>query len=333
MAFPVPILINNVEKTLSPEQLQFLRQSLIANLFIQPARVGPGIPEQLAQIVQVLSRSATNEPTAYEDGLVRTSATGTANLLTRQVERAISQVLGRSPGKGSTGFMKALNSAFPTTRNGQVMSTPARSVVSLYSPYGDGNQVLSDSSGASLAGQLPIEQANLYRQASIVATDALQVLGSIEPFDPTADIDAVEALKALIRTQIDSLVAEFGRLDEPRNDLVNLYLCTIKDNLDELGIRGRLSNISTTISGKLIQNNFGNIFPVTLDDEAQVAALELLKNYRNTLKNISNRFLRESKSEKTSGHYSERLAKVSILLPVVADGNISFMAALDSIGY
>jgi hypothetical protein len=181
MAFPVPILINGVEKTPSPKQLKALRQAEIALLFIQPDLLDPGgtgIPEQLAQIVQVLSRSATNEPTAYEDGLVRTSATGTANLLTRQVERAISQVLGRSPGKGSTGFMKALYSAFPTTNNGQVMVTPARSVVSLYSPYGDGNQVLSDSSGASLAGQLPIEQANLYRQASIIVTDALKVLGS-----------------------------------------------------------------------------------------------------------------------------------------------------------
>ncbi len=323
MAFPNAVF--------TPTQLQALRQAEIANLFIQPTVQSNsnniGIPEQLAQIVQVLSRSATNEPTAYEDGLVRTSATGTANLLTRQVERAISQVLGRSPGKGSTGFMKALNSAFPTTRNGQVMSTPARSVVSLYSPYGDGNQVLSDSSGASLAGQLPIEQANLYRQASIVATDALKVLGSIEPFDPTADIDAVEALKALIRTQIDSLVNEFGRLDEPRANRVNLYLSALKTNIRDLGIRGRLIDKNKKSRGN------SKIFPVTLDDEAQVAALELLKNYRSTLKSIFERFLDVSKSEEISGHYSERLAKVSILLPVVADSNISFMAALDSIGF
>jgi hypothetical protein len=273
MAFPAKIFNNNTEITPSAFQLQALRQAEIDRLFIQPALEKDPITKQLAQIVQVLSRSATNEPTAYEDGSVRTSATGTANLLTRQVERAISQVLGRSPGKGSTGFIKALNSAFPTSKNGQVMSTPARSVVSLYSPYGDGNQVLSASSGASLAGQLPIEQANLYRQASIVATDALKVLGSIEPFDPTADIDAVEALKALIRTQIDSLVAEFGRLDEPRAYLVKFYLNNLKSNLGKLGIRGRLSNPSGS----------DEVFPVTLDDEAQVAALELLENYRNTL--------------------------------------------------
>jgi hypothetical protein len=321
----LPVLIKDKSgKTLeqTPTRLKALREKIITKLFngfIGSNVRGNRISEQLAQIAQVLGRSATNEPTAYEDGLVRTSATGAANLLTRQVERAISQVLGRSPGKGSTGFIKALNGAFPTDKNGQVAFKPARSAVSLFSPYGEGNQVLADNNGATLTGQLPIEQANLYRQASIVATDALKVLASIEPFDPTADIDAVEALKSLIRNQIDSLVAEFGRLDEPRADLVNLYFNTLESNLNELGIRGRLSDVS--------------VFPVTLEDEAQVAALELLKNYRDTLKEISNRFLLESDSETISGHYSERLARVSILLPVVADSNISFMAALDSIGF
>lgn len=338
MAFPVPILdTSNQPIILAPEQLQVLRQRLIANLFIQPT-VEQGIPEQLAQIAQVLSRTATNEPTAYENGLVKTSATGAANLLTRQVERAISQVLGRSPGKGSEGFMKALYGTFPTTKNGQVMFTPARSVVSLYSPYGEGNQVISGTNGMGLTGQLPIEQANLYRQASIIASDALRVLESIQPFDPTSDIDAVEALRSLIRSQINSLLEEFGRLDEPRTDRVNLYFNTLDANLNELGIRGRLGgNDLVTVSddgGATIDViDLEEVFPVTLDDEAQVAALELLKNYVATLADIWNRFLDASESEQVSGHYSERLARISILLPVVADSNVSFMAALDSIGF
>jgi hypothetical protein len=340
MALPV-LIKDNLGKTLeqTPTRLKALREAIITELFngfIGSDLREDRIAEQLAQIAQVLGRSATNEPTAYENGLVKTSATGAANLLTRQVERAISQVLGRSPGKGSTGFIKALDSAFPTGKNGQVTFKPSRSAVSLFSPAGEGNQVLSDNNGATLTGQLPIEQANLYRQASIVANDALKVLASIEPFDPTADIDAVEALKALIRTQINSLVEEFGRLDEPRVDLVNLYLRTIDANLDELGIRGRLSNdngFSRNGSGGSTQIDLEEVFPVTLDDEAQVAALELLKNYRNTLEDIFLRFLDVSESEQVSGHFSERLARVSILLPVVADSNISFMAALDSIGF
>jgi hypothetical protein len=338
MAFPVKIKDNlgNVLKQ-TPTRLKVLRQAIITDLFegfIGSDIRGNRIAEQLAQIAQVLGRSATNEPTAYEDGLVKSSATSSANILTRQVERAISQVIGRSPGKGSVGFIKALDSAFPTGKNGQIIFKPSRSVVSLFSPNGEGNQVLADGNGASLTGQIPIEQANLYRQASIVAADALKVLASIEPFDPTADIDAVEALKALIRTQINSLVEEFGRLDEPRADLVNLYLRTIEANLDELGIRGRLSDSNIVRrNGAGGQIDLEDVFPVTLDDESQVAALELLKNYRDTLEDIFNRFLDVSESEQISGNFSERLARVSILLPVVADSNISFMAALDSIGF
>jgi hypothetical protein len=335
MALPVLITDSN-GNTLNqtPTRLKALRQAVIAKLFngfIGSDLRGNRIAEQLAQITQVLSRTATNEPTAYENGLVKTSATGAANLLTRQVERAISQVLGRSPGKGSEGFMKALYGTFPTTKNGKVMFTPARSVVSLYSPYGEGNQVISGSNGMGLTGQLPIEQANLYRQASIIAYDALKVLESIAPFDPTADIDAVEALKALIRSQLNSLVEEFGRLDEPRPDRVNLYFRTLDTNLDEIGIRGRLSNENNV--GGYAPVDLEEVFPVTLDDEAQVAALELLKNYVDTLEDIWTRFLNISGSEQVSGHYSERLARVSILLPVVADSNVSFMAALDSIGF
>lgn len=331
MALPVLIFANNGQ-TLdqTPTRLKTLREAVIARLFtgfIRSDLRNNRIAEQLAQIAQVLGRSATNEPTAYENSLVKTSATGAANLLTRQVERAITQVLGRSPGKGSDGFMKALASTFPTTKNGQVMFTPARSVVSLSSPYGEGNQV---SNGMGLAGQLPIEQANLYRQASIIAADALKVLESIQPFDPTADIDAVAALSSLIRSQINSLIEEFGRLDEPRPDRVNLYFRTLSTNLDELGIRGRLSNEEL---GEYAPIEAEEVFPVTLDDEAQVAALELLKNYIDTLEEIWIRFLNISGSERVSGHYSERLARVSILLPVVADSNVSFMAALDSIGF
>lgn len=318
MAFPFPV---TSDRTFAPNDLKLLRQALINNAIIQPR--GPQnnlVAEQLAQITQVLSRTATNETTTYENGAVSTSATGTSNLLTRQVDRAITQVLGRSPGQGSAGFMKALYGAFPTAANGQVTLSPARSVVSLYSPYGAENQGYSGANGMGLSGQLSVEQANLYRQASVIATDALRVLAGIEPFDPTADVDAVEALRTLIQSQINTLVEEFGRIDEPRPDRVNVYFNTLLIHLNQLGDRARLSSSIT-------------IFPVTAEDEAQVAALDLLKNYINTLKNIWVAFLGSAPSEVVSGNYSERLTRVNILLPVIASSNASFMAAMDSVGF
>jgi hypothetical protein len=335
MAFPFPATSS---RTFTPTELQSLRQSLIDNAIIQPrGPQGDLVAEQLAQITQVLSRTATNETTTYENGVVSTSATGTSNLLTRQVDRAITQVLGRSPGQGSAGFMKALYGAFPTAANGQVMLTPARSMVSLYSPYGTEKQIYSDGGGFGgyagsnsngLGGQLSVEQANLYRQASVIATDALRVLAGIEPFDPTADVDAVEALRTLVQSQINTLVEEFGRIDEPRPDRVNVYFNTLLINVNQMGDRARLSSSRTGFSGSsgLI------VFPVTAEDEAQIAALDLLKNYINTLKNIWIDFLGTSPSEALSNNYSERLTRVNILLPVIASSNTSFMAAMDSVG-
>jgi hypothetical protein len=327
MAFPFPVTSN---RTFPPEDLKRLRQALISNAIIQPR--GPQnnlVAEQLAQITQVLGRTATNETTTYENGAVSTSATGTSNLLTRQVDRAITQVLGRSPGQGSAEFMKALYGAFPTAANGQVMLSPARSVVSLYSSYGAENQGYSGANGMGLSGQLSVEQANLYRQASVIATDALRVLAGIEPFDPTADVDAVEALRTLIQSQINTLVEEFGRIDEPRPDRVNVYFNTLLIHLNQLGDRARLSSSSNGSSG----SNGMTIFPVTAEDEAQVAALDLLRNYINTLKNIWVAFLDSAPSEFVSGNYSERLTRVNILLPVIASSNASFMAAMDSVGF
>jgi hypothetical protein len=114
-----------------------------------------------------------------------------------------------------------------------------------------------------------------------------------------------------------------------------LYFRTLDANLEELGLRGRLSNddLGSVSGGGGTVIDLEEVFPVTLDDEAQVAALELLKNYVDTLEEIWLRFLDTSGSEQVSGHYSERLARVSILLPVVADSNVSFMSALDSIGF
>lgn len=331
--------------------LRQLRQAMLKAIFgSNTARVGNedgGIRDQLAQIAQVLERSATNEPTVYDNGLVRSSTGSSTNLLTQQVERALTQVLGRAPGREPTSFVKALNAAFPMASDGQVMNTPARSVVSLYSPVGNGDRPLVP--GSSLTGQLSVAQANLYRQASIIAADALRVLEGLKPFEPTADLDAVDALTELIRTQINILVEEFGRVDEPRKERVQAYLNTLRKSLDELGVKGRFTysrrlvlkqNSPTTEPGQNIDPKQFRITdfadPVTIDDEALIAGYELLNNYVNTLDTIWNNYQPIYGSATTNdkaGRYSKNLSRASILLPVIADSNANFMSAMDSIGF
>lgn len=315
-----------------------LRQWLVGQVY-------PRIPlkpqgQELAQIAKTLSHLAGNEPTTYESGIVQTSATGSANLLTRQVERAMTQVLGRGPGRGPDGFMSALTGAFPTDAKGQVVFTPTRSLVSLYGSNGNGS-----------TGQISVEQANLYRMGSLLATDGLRVLEGLKPFDPKADIDAVEALRGLIRSGISSLVEEFGRLDEPRNERVEHYLRSLLLHLLNFGKAVFAPNAQDIeeeevqrylISGlrdiELAQDCIKafikkNVHPVTVDDEAQLAGYELLLNYIVGLVWAWLRFRSTEIAETASDNYSARLSRASVLLPIIADSNASLMAAMDSVGF
>jgi len=339
MAFPFLIQSGPARELLTAENLQVLRQAFIDNfLFAQPQfPTGDDgrISEQLSQIARVLGRSAGNEPTIYDNGTSRSSATTSANALTLQVERALTQVMGRTPGRAADGFITALNSAFPTGLDGKVMMAPARSVVSLYSPEAEG-----------IGGQLSVEQANLYRQASIIGNDALKVLDGLQPFNPTADIDALEALRALIRSQIRSLIDEFGRLDEPRKGRVENFLSALSvfappdpnsprsdrrligGSLFRLGEIARLNTLNRGVRPP------GGIAPVTTSDESQIAGYELLVNYVKTLQDIWQSYTPDTDIEtQITGRYSERLSRTSIMLPVVSDSNASFMSAMDSIGF
>jgi hypothetical protein len=329
MAFPFSISDGKTKDQLKAADLQVLRQWFINdNLFVtQTDFNNDETAVQLAQIVRVLEQSVGNEPTIYDNGTSRSSATTSTNSLTLQVERALTQVLGRSPGRGTDGFVTALNSAFPTGKDGNVLATPARSIVSLYSPDAEG-----------LSGQLSVEQANLYRQASIIGNDALKVLDGLQPFNPTADIDAVEALRALIRSQIRSLIDEFGRLDEPRKERVENFFSAL--GLPDNGRDSSLGGGSLLQLGRAMRldgSNFGkfDFIPVTVDDETQVAGYQLLLNYVRTLQDSWRRFtpIPDNIEAKVAGGYSQRLSRVNIMLPVIADSNISFMSALDSVGF
>jgi hypothetical protein len=333
MAFP--------GQTFLPRDLQILRQAVIDNLYItdeitidiQEDEDG-AVVQQLDRIAQILGRDATNEPTVYDNGLVRSSATGSANLLTQQVERALIQVLGRAPGREPSSFVNAMNGTFPMMADGRVMMTPSRSVVSLYSPTGNGDRSLVPSSnGTGLSGQLSVGQANLYRQASLNAADALRVLEGLKPFDPTADLDAVDALRSLIRTQINILVEEFGRVDEPRKERVENYLNTLLIQNAQGNVTGGYL-LQLGEKARLINTNTFTPIPVNVDDEALIAGYELLINYITTIRNIWNNYRINTSVELTvTGRYSERLSRASIMLPVIADSNSSFMSAMDSIGF
>jgi len=282
----------------------------------------PGADPALVTLANTFSRYASTQQTAYDYGASRSNGGAGGNLLERQVGRALTQVMGRSYGQSPDSFMRVLNDTFQVNRDGQVSFTPSRSAVSMYSPDGNGaTPNMTAPTAAGLTGQISPEQANLYRQTSVVAGDALKVLAGLQPFAPEAETDRVDALRALVRTEISALVEEFGRLDEPRAARVQAFLDALMGSDGHLVALGESAVLDGTVQ------------PATIDDEAQLAGFALLLNYSAILQTMWNTYPKSPSEVSPFPLFGERLARASVLLPVIAEGNANLMAAMDSIGF
>ena len=309
---------------------QGLRQAVIAQLYATRSNPYAGSNNPQEKQIQVLndlassfSRYAGNQQTAFDNGASRSAAVTDSSGMERQIARAFNQVLGRAPGRGADSFMSALNGAFPlapSSEGQQVSFTPARSVVSIYAPNGSHQNGSSNGGGTDngLAGQLPARQAALYRQVSIIVGDALAVLAGLQPFVPEANTEQIEGLRTRLQAEYIAVRDETGRIDEPRPERVRAYFDSLTLHITEFGRRAFLNRRDLI---------------ATSTDEAQIAGFELLKNYTSTLRDVWDRFYKDDRSETAVPSLGERVERASILLPVLAQGNEDFEAAMDSVGF
>lgn len=285
----------------------------------------------LTRLANTFTRYAQTQATVYDTSPSATPAAAGASLLERQVDRALTQVLGRGTGRGSNSFIAALNGTFPFTADGQVQFSPARGAVAMYgSSYASitdgysGNGYAPARLSAGLIGQLSAEQAALYRETSIVAADALQILAGLQPFVPQAEPDKVEALRALVSAEINTLIEEVGRTDEPRFDRLESYLAALEGPNGSLAKFGDRAFLNRSIAA------------VTPDDEAMIAGFELLTNYVGLLGTAFRRYFDRKKDRPKSLDFPEfslRLQRASVMLSVVSDGTNNFMLAMDAVGF
>ena len=305
--------INNLSLSRSyAQQAKILRRGLMAQLYatqsINPTNSTnpPNLTGQqnllLSDLLGSFKRYAGNQQTAYDSGSVKSGPTNTSNQWERVVDRAINQVLGKSPGKGANNFVNALDAAFPKKDYGQ--STMTLSVgAENYSTNG-------------LLGEISTEQAILYRQVSTNMTDALKVLAGIQYFSPKADKESVEALRELIRGRINFLVEEFRRADEPRSDLVESYLRSLDESTNEFGRQALLTDPRLA---------------VTIEDEEQTTNFKLLKSYIENLSQAWARYFNAGKFGRVDS-LSVRVDRARVLLPIVSQANLDFSNALESVG-
>lgn len=293
-------------------QLRKLRDGLMLQLY--PTKGTPTVGKDgteaiLTNFLGSFQRFVGNQQTAYDNGSVRSSPTSSsASSLERQVDSAIAQALHKTPGRGATNFVKALDAAYPRSKDGQTVTASSRSQVGLYN---------SDENGKSSGlGELSTRQLALHRQTSIVAADALKILAELQPFTPDADNDRVEALRALIQSQITLLVEEFGRADEPRSARVESALKSLREYVSEFGKQAHLNN---------------PMLVAILDDENQTTKFELLSSYTKSISQAWANYYQPGKASKPHS-LSEKVDRARVLLPIVSQATIDFSNALESVG-
>ncbi|MCY7321977.1 MAG: hypothetical protein LH660_09330, partial [Phormidesmis sp. CAN_BIN36] len=301
-------------------QLRQLRDGLMFQLYPTPGAptVGKdGTEAILTNFLGSFQRFVGNQQTAYDSDSVRSSPTSSsANSLERQVDSAIAQALRKTPGRGATNFVKALDAAYPRSKNGQTATAASRSQAVLYNSDSNGIYNSYGNAKSSGLGELSTRQLALHRQTSIIAADALRILEELHPFTPDADNDRVEALRSLIQSQITLLVEEFGRADEPRSARVESALKSLREYINEFGKQAQLND---------------SMLVAILDDENQTTKFELLSSYTKSISQAWTNYYRPGKSNQPSS-LSERVDRARVLLPIVSQATIDFSDALESVG-
>ena len=130
---------------------------------------------------------------------------------------------------------------------------------------------------AGLSGQLSVDQASLHRQASVIATDALRALDTIQSFSNLAESERVEALRALVRAEIKSIVDEMGRVDGPRPERIDTFFKALLGTTNSggnLNLFGQRAFVNASVVGTTVPN------------ETEVARFKLLKDYAVTLRGV-----------------------------------------------
>ena len=174
--------------------LKPLRDAQFALLYPGPGSVPATAVDRLAN---AFSRYAGTNQTAFDSGAVRTTAVGGVNILERQVERAFAQVLGRAPGRGTAELYQRAHRGVSARLHRRRFAIPFPK----HDP--DVRQRWLRHGTRRAPGDLRRfvrsafrDQASLHRQASVIATDALRALDTIQSFSNLAESERVEALRA-----------------------------------------------------------------------------------------------------------------------------------------
>jgi len=238
-------------------------------------------------------------------------ATGGVSLQ-RVIEGAMREVLGRLPKPRDTrSFLTSLNQSFAIAEvEGHTEFT--------WTPRSYAGQT-------DLGGGVTGAQASLAARGQVALDNSLPLLNGLYPLLPDADMDEVEAARAIVVSELRAIVGEFGIEGGPRVQRVDAFFDLLLDG-DTTGadgklIRdGKLGYLQEVCGLKQGQVN-------TLDEELNVTNFIVLRDYVESLRRSWESF-RDTWFGKDLG---TRLVLLGRALSVVSEAVNEVYAAMDSV--
>ncbi|MBN3878094.1 hypothetical protein [Nostoc sp. JL23] len=224
-------------------------------------------------------------PTANSTFKLTTQTSSLTNIdnnngsLEQMLNSVLSEVLGQNFKGDPKAFVNTLNQSFtPKQTNGRTeYEWSPRTYVGVQNDLG---------------GTVSGAQASLYHRAKIALKDAMPLLDKLYSLNRAADRQNMEAMRAIIRTEMIELVNELGASGGPRVQRVdNLFQVLIgsaeDDDSDE--IRGQLKNLADVYGLTCDRVN-------TVDEEQNYGNFLIIRDYLVSLRGSWNDYIEDSES-------------------------------------
>jgi hypothetical protein len=238
--------------------------------------------------------------------------TATAGTVQRTVDLAIRQVLGRLPKyTDPKAFTAALTATFE-------LQTAQGHTLAVWRPRGFVGQT-------ELGGSVTGAQASLYARAADALSAAIPVLHGLTALRPDADVQEMDAARAVVESQFQAVVAELGTPGGPRAERVDrLFKVLLTDaviGIDNVPVgEGMLGYLASVFGLEQGQVN-------TIEEEQVYSNFLLVKDYILSIQTSWEEFRRTFAGR----DLGTRLVLLSNALQVVAEAVDEVSASLDSV--
>lgn len=274
---------------------------------------GASLPSKFDELTAFpLLTESVGGPAAPQPSRSGGLATGSMGQL---VEGAIQQVLGWKPRSDDPkGFVGALTQSFnPIAEEGAVRWEWKPRTYAVYT---------------DLSGGITGAQASLYSRAQAALNESLPLLDGLTALKVDVDPENVEALRALVRSQMTELLAEFGTPGGPRTVRVDMLFVGLlgpdPNRTDADLVAGQLGQLREIMGMLSAQVN-------TVDEEQNLTNFRILVDYLSSLR----RSWEDNRSffSRTAANpfFGTQLVLLSRQLSVVAESVDELRSTLDSV--